>query len=45
MGVIIDDLKIMTHIMSNLHEEYKNIIEKSMLDVSDSDTRISKYKW
>ena len=27
MGVIIDDLKIMTHIMSNLHEEYKNIIE------------------
>ena len=27
LGVIIDDVEMMTHILSNIPEEYKNIIE------------------
>ena len=27
LGIIVDDVEIMTHIMSNLPEEYDNIVE------------------
>ena len=32
MGVIIDDVEIMAHILSNLPKKYKRIIEKLKID-------------